>query len=205
MQDYFDQILHGRDMAQHFLEISEAIILSVDLDRRVRILNKTGQRILGYSEQEILGKNWFEIAVPPEYRAAVLRDFDLLVSSDTTTVMRFENEVLAKSGERIYVRWNDTLVRDDHGKVVGVLSSGIDLTAQKRAQEALLESASQLQDFNDASSDWLWEMAADLKISYLSPSLSRIIEAPTDNLLGKTRAELIQMNELPAEQREKWQ
>ena len=205
MRDHFDQIRRGQDMAQHFLEISEAIILSLDLEGRVRLLNKTGQEILGYSEQEILGKNWIETVVPAEHRAEVLRDFNDLITSGTTKVMRFENEVLTQSGERIYVRWNDTLVRDEQGNVVAILSSGIDLTEQKRAQDALRTSAAQLQDFNDASSDWLWEMGADLKISYVSPSLSRIIGIPTERLLGKTRQDIVRLDEMAPEQRAKWQ
>lgn len=204
MQDISDQVLQERDLAQRFLEITEAIIVSMDVSGRVCLLNHTGQKILGYREQDIIGKSWIDIAVPAEQRAAVRKDFEDLIARGDATPIRFENEVLTRSGERIYVRWNDTVVRNDAGEPVSVLSSGIDITELKRAEQALRESAERLKDYSDASSDWFWEMGADLRFTFISPSFTRILGMPAERLLGKTRNELINPDTAPANFRAKW-
>ena len=119
--------------------------------------------------------------------------------------MRFENEVLTQTGERIYVRWNDTVVRNDAGEAVSVLSSGIDITELKRAEDALRKSAEQQKDYNDACSNWLWEMGADLRFTFVSSSFTRILGMPIERLLGKARTDLVDLEAMPAGLRAKWE
>lgn len=194
----------AQDMSEHYLNISGAIILSLDLMGRVLLLNKAGQRILGYSEDEIVGQHWYDFAVPKEMRLDLLNAFQDLIASGTASAPPFGNEILTKGGERVYVLWNDTLVHDEHGNIVSVLSSGIDLTHQKRIEDELRESQTRLQDFADSTADWFWEMDADLRLSYLSPSLSRVLGISTDQLIGKSRIDLAAPSELSSLQKGKW-
>lgn len=46
-----------------------------------------------------------------------------------------------------------------------------------------------LRDYLDASSDWFWEMDAECRFSFLSPSCERVTGIPGKALLGKTREE----------------
>jgi signal transduction histidine kinase len=49
----------------------------------------------------------------------------------------FENEILTHSGERRMVAWNNTVLYDIGGNIVGTSSIGEDITERKRAEEAL--------------------------------------------------------------------
>ena len=191
-------------MAEQYLNISGGIIVSLDVSGRVCRINKAGERNLGYGEGELIGKNWFDVVVPEVHRDQAQHDFEVIVSGGLPEKALCEYEALVKSGDRIYVRWSATAVRDAEGTIISVLMAGIDVTEQKAVEAALRESTARLQDFTDVASDWLWEMDADLKFSYLSTILDRVRGLSSDQILGKTRAELLATEDIDAPSRAKW-
>lgn len=202
-EDY-DQLRRERDMAEHYLNISGALILTLDVNGQVRLINKTGEQMLGYSEGELNGADWFEVATPIEFRAKARAAFDAFIADPPSDPVVCEHEMVTKTGERIFVRWTDTVVRAAAGSVISTLSAGTDLTAQKKVEAALRESTARLQDFSDAASDWLWEMDSELRFSYFSHSLLRILGTPPDQLLGKTRTQMLAKTKLTPSTRAQW-
>ncbi|MFX0095218.1 MAG: transporter substrate-binding domain-containing protein, partial [Candidatus Hodarchaeota archaeon] len=57
-----------RNTAQLYLDIAGALILALDENGYITLVNKKGCEILGYKEDELLGKNWFDVCVPEEER-----------------------------------------------------------------------------------------------------------------------------------------
>ncbi|MBW2428626.1 MAG: PAS domain S-box protein [Deltaproteobacteria bacterium] len=51
----------------------------------------------------------------------------------------YENPVLTKIGEERIIAWHNTILKDDEGRISGTLSSGEDITEQKRTEVALQE------------------------------------------------------------------
>jgi PAS domain S-box-containing protein len=57
------------------------------------------------------------------------------------------------------------------------------------AETALRENLERFRDFAESSSDWLWEMDADLRFTYMSPNVERIVGVPAEWYYGKTHEE----------------
>ncbi len=57
------------------------------------------------------------------------------------------------------------------------------------AETALRENLERFRDFAESSSDWLWEMDADLRFTYMSPNVERIVGVPAEWYFGKTHEE----------------
>ena len=51
---------------QDLLDVADFIYLALDLNQKVVLINKKGCEILGYSEEEIIGKNWFDNFLPKD-------------------------------------------------------------------------------------------------------------------------------------------
>ncbi len=66
---------------------------------------------------------------------------------------------------------------------------------QKKAELALRESEQRARDFADSASDWLWEMDEELRFSYFSHSLAEKAGTQPERLLGRTREELLAIND----------
>jgi PAS domain S-box-containing protein len=121
--------------AERYLQISRAIIVGLDRTGNITLINRRGCEILGYGEEELLGKNWFETIVPDNCRDEVYGDFRKFIAGDLEPMRRCENSVLTKSGETRYIDWNYEVETDRQGDIIGTLSSGKDITERKLAEE----------------------------------------------------------------------
>jgi diguanylate cyclase (GGDEF)-like protein/PAS domain S-box-containing protein len=138
-------IVRRRDMVAHqerlrlaaVVEDSDDAINSVDLDGAVTSWNGGAERTYGYSAAEAMGRH-ISFCAPPERRSEV----DVVVQkiAGGEVIERFDTQRLKKDGTIIDVSLSLAAVKDDTGKVVGVSGIARDVTAKRRAQEALVES-----------------------------------------------------------------
>ena len=81
--------------------------------------------------------------------------------------------------------------RTSEGGIVGVV---VDVTDLKNAGEALRQSEQRFKNFASASSDWFWEMGPDLRFTWFSERMQKIVGIAPSRMIGLTRAELGQPN-----------
>lgn len=125
-----------RDKAQKYLDVAGVMLVHIDAEGKVTLINKKGCKILGYQEEEILGKNWFDNFLPATDREIVREIFFKLMAGEIEPVEYHENPVLTKDGETRIIAWHNIILRED-GKIIGVLISGEDVTERKKAEEQL--------------------------------------------------------------------
>jgi PAS domain S-box-containing protein len=138
--DSFERALH------RLVETATLMIVELDADGRVTYGNRHLLERLGRAEGEVVGRSWFELAIPAEERARVEAEFRQVMAARAESP-RFENELVARGGERLAVLWSNTVVRDAAGAPLGTLSFGVDVTehraAERRAREVTRELSSQ--------------------------------------------------------------
>jgi PAS domain S-box-containing protein len=185
-----------RDKAQNYLNVAGVIMLALDADETVKLINKKGCEILGYGEQEIVGRNWFDMFIPEEKRAEVRAGFKELMAGMIEHVESYENVVVTRSGRQRMIEWHNTLLRDEANNVIGSLSSGEDITERKRAEDARSESEEKYRDLFENANDAILVVDADL--NYVD------VNKKTVELFGYSREEILNMNILdfiPPEQK----
>lgn len=126
-----------KERAQGYLDVAEVIILVQDVEGRIELINRKGCQILGYEGAELLGRDWFELCVPPDERERVKSAYAAYVRGEGTGFKRFENHALTKDGERVLVSWRNALLTSPDGRAYGLLSSGQDVTEERAAQAEL--------------------------------------------------------------------
>jgi PAS domain S-box-containing protein len=129
-----------RNRAQRYLDIAGVILVALNTEGNVTLINKKGCEILGYEEEEIVGKNWFDCFLPEEIRESLQEPFRHLLKGDDGPLQYYENPVLTKKGTKRMVTWHNTVLTDSHGNITGTLSSGEDVTEHKRLEEQLFQS-----------------------------------------------------------------
>jgi PAS domain S-box-containing protein len=127
-----DALQRERDEAQRYLDLAGVMFLALDDQGRVSMINNKGCEILGVSEGDIVGSEWFSGYLPPECRAQVRETFRRIVAGDIVGAEHYENAVLTASGEERLLEWHNTVLRDGTGRITGTLSSGIDVTDRTR-------------------------------------------------------------------------
>ena len=129
-----------RESEQRFRDIMENVnLISVILDIHGNIIfaNSYFLKLTGWQLEEVLGRNWFELLIPPE---AEVRHVLLEGMKDNTVPLYYQNEILTRSGERRLIDWSNTLLRDAQGNSTGIAGIGVDITERKRAEDAMRES-----------------------------------------------------------------
>ena len=132
--------------AQQYLNIAGVMMLALDASANVILVNQKGCAILGYPEQEILGRNWFEHFLPTRVRESVKSVFSQIMAGQVKLNEYLESRILCRGGEERLIAWHNTVIRDEAGQCVGTLSSGEDITERRRAEVALGRERSALPD-----------------------------------------------------------
>jgi len=73
----------------------------------------------------------------------------------------------------------------------GIAEIITDVTEARSGEIALRHSEQRFQDFAASSSDWLWEMDSDLRFTYMSSNVERVVGVPAAWHYGKTREDLL--------------
>jgi PAS domain S-box-containing protein len=133
-------LMEEKDKKQMYLDIAEVILVALDKNGQITLINRKGCRILGYEYGELIGKNWFKTCLPPENRHDVFEIFKQLMEGKIEPVEYYENPVLTGSGEVRLIAWHNAHLKNEHGNIVGTLSSGQDITEQKQAENELKNS-----------------------------------------------------------------
>ena len=171
----------GKKYAQLYLDIAEVILLGLDEDGYINLINRKGCRILGYDKQELIGKNWFQTCLPEKERATIFRVFREIIAGTVDFPEYFENHVLTRNGEERLIAWHNAPLQGANSEIIGTLSSGQDITEQKRTEQTL----SKLSQAVEQSPDMILITDAKGNIEYVNPSFVEISGFSTADAIGK--------------------
>jgi PAS domain S-box-containing protein len=125
-----------RDRAHGYLNVAEVMLLVLDGRGCVQTINRRGAEILGHDNAEtLIGRDWFDLAIPPARRAETRSVFGKLMAGQIETAGVYENPVVRADGTERLVAWRNSVLRDADGRITGTLSSGDDVTEQRVARD----------------------------------------------------------------------
>lgn len=142
-----------KELAQMYLDIAPVIFLVLDTQGHISLINQSGCRILGYSENELAGKDWMELFLLPEDRPAARERFHKLVNNLEQFPPVFENNIYTREGQKLTISWRYTMIRDERGNPVAVLNAGQDITERKAQQELIEQTNKELNALNEQLED----------------------------------------------------
>jgi diguanylate cyclase (GGDEF)-like protein/PAS domain S-box-containing protein len=131
------QVAEHNDLASTI----NSIVLRWDPEGRIRYLNVYGQDFFGYTLNEVLGCSVVGTIVPETETTG--RDLARLMHEILRHPGRYlsnENENMRRDGKRVWITWRNRPVLDEAGRLREIVSTGIDTTTRRRAEEALRES-----------------------------------------------------------------
>ncbi len=121
------------------LENVKMIAVTLDRTGRITFCNTFLLHLTGWMQNEVLNKDWFDLFVTSDQKDE--RRSTFLNNVQHKTIRAYlENNIQTKSGARKTILWNNTVLRDPQGSVVGVSSIGQDITERKWAEDALKNS-----------------------------------------------------------------
>jgi len=191
------------------LESGNVLSLLLNNEGTINFCNDYLLRITGYEREEVLGKNWFEVFVPDDNRRKLMELFFAGMKTNEFS-KNFENPILTKTGEELYILWNNIALKSDEREVLGSASIGVNITESKRHEKMLEEKNAEIEAQNEEykkinqelrQAKEQAEQSDRLKSAFLA-NMSHEIRTPMNSILGFS--DLLKESKLTSDKRTKY-
>ncbi|QQS38119.1 MAG: PAS domain S-box protein [Ignavibacteriales bacterium] len=136
LHKFINQLHEEKNRLDSILEVAEMIFVVIDENEIIHFINRKGSELLGYKKEEILGKRWREF-IPKRFYEDLSKLLTDVFSEEIEPIDKIEIPVIKKNGDEKIIKWHNTVLRDEKGKILFNVSSGLDVTLQKR--ESLIQ------------------------------------------------------------------
>lgn len=178
-KQFENRLERERLKARNYLDIAGALLISLDSSGRLQLVNRRACELLGRTEEELLGSNWFEQAIPERLRPEVSDVFRRLIAGETEFVEYYENPIVSCNGEERLIRWRSTLVCDTDGRPSEILSSGEDITELRNSEV-------RLRTLFNTIPDLIWLKDSEGIYLACNPMVERYLGVSEAEIIGKT-------------------
>jgi len=168
-------------------------IWGVDEGYRVIFVNPKMAKILGYPEEEVLGRHVTDFVAADEKSEAEMRFENRRLGLKE----QFERRYVRKDGEIITLLVSASPILGDDGRFKGSFAMFTDISGRKRAEEALRESEQRYRELVENLTDCLYTLDQDGIITYVSPVTERYYGYSPADLLGKPFTNFVFSEDLP--------
>ncbi|HUE22029.1 MAG TPA: PAS domain S-box protein, partial [Bryobacteraceae bacterium] len=164
------------------VQCSSDAIISLDAEGVIRTWNAAAESLYGYSAEEIVGRPAVELC-PPNRRDSGARNIASIVGG--APFPSFETEHMRKGGAVFPVSVTASPVRDGAGRSVGGSIVIRDITEQKRARAALMESENRFRALVQNSNDIITLIDPRSIILFDSPGVFELLGVSPEHRLGR--------------------
>lgn len=151
---------------QRVFETVPDMICTVDADHRYKQVNPAMCKVLGYTEEELLGKKVDDLIYPADLAESHGRMRQFMVNN--LQVVNYENRYLRKDGSVVYLAWS---VRKTDQDIFFCVAKDI---TEKKELEELLRKSSQLARIGN------WALYPQTGYVYWSPITRELLEVSAD-------------------------
>lgn len=126
-----------QSLSKVFFSVDNSIILVINNSNSIMQINKKTSFLLGFKEDEILGKDWISLLIEEKSRAKLKSQYQQFVEDKNKTFIRFTATVNTKDGTQKIIDWQCAPLQDENSHVYGSIISGQDISDQIRLREEL--------------------------------------------------------------------
>jgi len=195
-------LMKQQEREQQYRELFENandIIYTLDLAGNLTSFNKSGERITGYTREQLLNRPISQIIVP-EYLEIMRQRFEQKVTGKKLTT--YELEIFTPDQQRVTLEVSSRLIEQD-GHPVGIQGIARNISDRKQVEANLKQLSQQVQEqanalnvILSASVDNIYIFDRHGRYQYVSTGGAAILGLSSAKMIGKTWQEL----GLPAEQ-----
>ena len=163
----YDQLRDSEQRFSNGFKYAPIGMALVGIDGVVMQVNQALCDMLGYSEAELLARRSFEVTHPDDLTNTIEQLYKM-VAGETDT-WQLERRYFHKDGHIVWGESSTSMVRDERGNSLYVISQVRDVTEQRLATERLRQSEERFALAVNGASDGIWDWCLDTDTVYLSP------------------------------------
>ncbi len=118
------------------LENVQLLTMMIDREGCISFCNDFMLELTGFQRSEVIGQDFFNLFIPAESRNEIRQWLNKMLDR-SEPCFPLTNFIQTKNGESHLVNWNNTILFNHSGEVVGFASIGEDITERKKIEEKL--------------------------------------------------------------------
>lgn len=181
-------ILKGRTL----LDLADGVLVVIDPDQCVLGINRAGCNMLGITEEQAVGHNWFEDFVIKFDQQKSINCFEKVLKGEMLPGIYVENHLVTSKGTSKALRWNNTLLRDDNGDVHGVLIFGSEVGVPQDHRDRLKKVNDKFEEYEQMKSEFVITVSHELRtpLTIFKNIVSNALAGVSGNIRPKLRKDL---------------
>lgn len=186
LEEQIEEVNRTQKRMQLLLENASEVITIYEKDGTVRYISPSVQKILGYSQNELIGVKDI-IHVNPEGVESVNSMFKELLEKpfESVTIQYSYNR---KTGDNVWLEATGTNLLSDPA-VQGIVVNSRDITERRRAEQEQ-RMRSQMQALSENSPDLITRLNQDGQFFYINPIIESYTGHNADHYLSKSLSEV---------------
>jgi PAS domain S-box-containing protein len=176
-----DSAFFDANFSRALLDTVGALVTVLDLEGRFVSFNRACELLSGYSFEEVRGRSYTMFLLPEE-APEIAQVIEQLAEG---VPARHQNYWVTRAGERRWIDWTNTFMRDAEGRVQYLLATGIDQTEQKIKEQAVIDSERRFSLFFELNPIASSVLLLDGTIVAVNTSLEKLLGYPRSELIGK--------------------
>ncbi len=187
-----EQVLRDSDKKYRtIVDTAHEGIIAANLESVITYANRRVAEICGYTVEQMLGHSSLDFCHPAHLDYAIrLRD-----AFRRGEGSRGDFCLLHRSGAEVWVSAAVSQVRDQTGKLTGLIYMVVDITERRRAEQALRDSETRMRALLDANPDLIVRLARDgtyLDVHTTDPRVNYHLPLTMHDFIGRNVAELFE-------------
>jgi PAS domain S-box-containing protein len=156
-------------------------------DARTGFVNQSLADLLGCTADEMLGRSALDFVFDEDRQLAARRIGEWMAGDTLPGELRFRR----KDGSEAWASVTQSTLLKDDGTLIGVLAMLIDITARKRAEEALRASEAELQLVADRAPVFIAHCDKDRRFKFVNEGYAARLGLRPEALVGKSVPEVL--------------
>ena len=172
-------------LADHILDL----VGLHDVEGVFEYVSPSSLTVLGYSPDELIGRNAFDLIHPDEAASLFENNSNKAAEGRDTFIDEFR--ILHKHGHYVYFETTTKIIRNKDNEPVKFLSTSRDITEWKKAQHALKESEEKYRSLIESSDNIVIMVNANNQYLFVNNRAAAFIGVNPENIIGKKIGEVL--------------
>ena len=155
-----ERIRKSEEKNRNIMNTMELGLLEVDTDQTILRAYERFCSMVGYTQDELIGKNAAELLVHPEFRQEIDRQQGQREQGNSGS---YELALRRKDGSRVWVLISGVPIIDEHGVLVGSMGIHYDLSERKRLEEELAKARQIAEEARHTEKQFLANMSHEIR------------------------------------------
>jgi two-component system sensor histidine kinase VicK len=171
-----------RNFVNTVLDTISAMVLVLDVAGRIVRFNRACETITGFSFADLVGRSFPEELFPPEERDHAIRLFEQARAGKLDS--HYEMSWSTREGGLRRIAWTATSLTDTQGDVNFIITTGVDVTEQRDAEERLRRSEARYRQIVEGSLGIICTHDLDGVIQSINAHAAAILGYTQEEIVG---------------------